>query len=104
MRRLLVICVACGGTSSLPPAPDTLTAGPVTIDTHAGSLTVAGMTATDFLAVGDTPSIDPTHYYDPAKPEVDLAAPHVAGIDGDFVRLDDGTKSKLLPGAIAGST
>jgi len=52
------------------------------------------------LAIGALPSIDDTHYYDPAMPGALEAPTRVVGSDGDWIILDDGTRIRLIPGPI----
>ena len=107
MRRLLALLVACGGGSSLPPAPPSVSAGPVTIDTTSMTLSVAGLSITSFVSVGTVASIDPTHYYDATADAGDGATfdtPAVKGVDGSgAIVLDDGATFTLAAGPIANS-
>ncbi|MEO8704985.1 MAG: glycoside hydrolase family 31 protein [Kofleriaceae bacterium] len=107
MRAWLAIAFivgACGNDSE--PPPDTLTAGPVTIDTRTLTLTIGDLTIDHFVAVGDVGEpidIDDARYYDPrggdAAVELVTLERGVASV-GDSVILDGGTKLRLTPCAI----
>src|SRR5262249_24578144 len=57
-----------------------------------------------FLAIGETPSVNEHHYYDPrGDADVTLAAVERAkGVDGDHLVLSDGTTPRLTTCAAAG--
>ena len=105
MRRVLCgLLFACGSDDRLPPAPDELVEGPVTIDTRTMTLTIGTLSIEQFVSIGTSSSVDETQYYDPRGDErVTLAAPRVLGADGDSVVLEGGTRLRLVPCAIAGS-
>src|SRR5678815_5407292 len=91
---LLLVVAACGGGGDgLPPPPATITSGPVTIETGSLTLTIGSLSIDHFLAIGDTPSVNEHHYYDPrGDADVTLAAVERAtGVDGDTLVLSDGT-------------
>jgi alpha-glucosidase (family GH31 glycosyl hydrolase) len=104
MRAWLVVVVAACGNSAESP-PDSISAGPVSIDTATLTITVTAntpMVLDHFIQVGDVDSIDENHYYDPTAGGVDLEPPdHATAVDGDWVVLDDGTEIRLQPCAIA---
>jgi alpha-D-xyloside xylohydrolase len=102
VRWLLAVGVAlvgCGD-NGLPPAPEVLQVGPVTIDTRTMTLSLAGspeLVMPGFLRVGIADEIDATHYYDPRGDDlVTLEAVTTArGIEGDWIVLDGGARMKL---------
>jgi len=64
---LLVAMAACGD-DGLPPAPPTISAGPVTIDTRTMTLTLGSSPALvqpQFLSIGTATTVEEAHYYDP---------------------------------------
>jgi alpha-glucosidase (family GH31 glycosyl hydrolase) len=91
----MVLAAACGD-DGLPGAPETLTAGPVTITTATMSITVGDVTLDEFLRIGLVDEIDETHYYDP-RGEVALSPVKARGRDGDWLVLDHDTKLRLAP-------
>ncbi len=102
-----VAFVGCGD-DGLAPAPPTLTAGPVSIDTSTLGLTVtlgdkAVLVQDHFLSIGTTAAIDEGHYYDPrGDGEVTLAqVDRAIGSDGEWVVLDGGTRIQLSECAVA---
>ncbi len=95
---------ACGD-DGLSPAPPTLTAGPVTIDTATLGLTLGdgpALAQDHFLSIGTVDSIDASHYYDPrGDAEVTLSTVDRAiGSDGDWVVLEGGTRLQLTECAV----
>jgi alpha-glucosidase (family GH31 glycosyl hydrolase) len=105
LRRLLAGCaiVAACGDNTLPPAPDVLVAGPVTIDTRTLTLTIGSLSIERFVSVGVTDRIIETHYYDPrgGDPAVGQVTPaRVLGAEGNGVILEGGTRLVLAPCAI----
>jgi alpha-glucosidase (family GH31 glycosyl hydrolase) len=99
---VLALLAACGD-DGLAPAPDQVSAGGVTIDTATLTLSVGSLTSDHFLAIGETVSIDESHYYDPrGDSEVELATvSHTRGVDGDDLVLEGGTRMRLSACAIA---
>jgi len=99
---LLLGIAACGGDGLAPP-PATITAGPVTIETGSLTLTIGSLSIDHFLSIGETPSVNERHYYDPrGDADVTLAAVERAkGVDGDHLVLSDGTTLRLTTCAAA---
>jgi alpha-D-xyloside xylohydrolase len=110
--RGLFVCalIACGdNNSSLGPAPDSLSQGPVSIDFTTMTLTVGSLSIESFLSIGEVDEVDEFHYYDPrgGDAEVELVAIERAlGTDGDSVVLEGGTRLRLksCPNAIPSCT
>lgn len=105
LAAVVVVLGACGDDGLARP-PDTLTAGPVTLETETLTLTLAGAPALvqdHFLSIGTAASIDPGHYYDPRGDDlVDLQVVEKAvGSDGDWLVLSGGTRLALSTCAVA---
>lgn len=96
-KRALLLLAACGDNATTR-APDTLTAGPVTIDTRTMTISVGDASVDRFVQIGVTDEIDETHYYDPrGDAAVEMIAPRASGADDDWVVLDGGARFRLAP-------
>ena len=104
-RAVAVLVLAACGDDGLSPAPPTLTAGPVTLDTATLTLSLAGspaLTQDHFLSIGTTDTIDVSHYYDPrGDAAVDMKVVDKAtGLDGDWLVLTGGTRLRFTECAV----
>jgi alpha-glucosidase (family GH31 glycosyl hydrolase) len=103
VRWLLAVGLLVGcGDNGLPPAPDVLQVGPVTIDTRTMTLTLAGSPALEmpaFLSIGTTDEVEPAHYYDPRGDDLVTLAPveKARGFVDGWVVLEGGARMKLEP-------
>ncbi len=102
---VVVVSAACGD-DGLSPAPPLLTAGPVSIDTRTLTLTLGSSPALvqpQFLSIGTAREVEEAHYYDPRGDGLVILTPiaRAAGMEGDWVVLDGGTRIQLTECAIA---
>lgn len=100
LASIATVC-ACGD-NRLPPAPQVLEAGPVTIDTKTMTLALAGMPALEmerFLAIGTTDEVDAAHYYDPRGDDLVTLTPvaRASGLVDGWVVLEGGARMQLAP-------
>ncbi|MGN6107811.1 MAG: TIM-barrel domain-containing protein [Kofleriaceae bacterium] len=97
----------CGGDDrGLAPAPEQLTAGPVTIEPATLRLTLGEHSIDGFLsigAVGDPADIEDTHYYDPLgdRAVAQVAPARAIGSEGDWVVVEGGARFRLTACEVA---
>jgi alpha-D-xyloside xylohydrolase len=103
---VFLVVAACHGDDGLDPAPDELSAGPVTIRTSDLTLTVAAggsgslgpLSIPNFLTIGTADEIDERHYYDPKGDPLVTLTPVVEArsIDGEWLVVEGGARLRLV--------